>query len=264
MISTVGLEVPVSGYRRNSLGYLKASPDGTKLAVAHFGFAISEGANAGGGVYLLDFDNDTGIVSNSVELYSPGQGDSPYGIEFSSENKKVYATINEGIIGSGASSILQWDLESADILGSMAIIHQSATLSAGALQLGLDKRIYRAQMSFSSPNTSGNFIGIINNPELTGPAANYDETGILLDVNGGFQNLSRIGLPPFIQSLFNSQIDIIQNGISTTELKLCVGDSYTLTAENVAGATYAWTKDDVVLAETTLHCSLLRISRRCR
>nr|WP_321225552.1 T9SS type B sorting domain-containing protein [uncultured Psychroserpens sp.] len=256
VISTIGPEVPVSGYRRNSLGYLKASPDGTKLAVAHFGFAISEGANAGGGVYLLDFDNDTGIVSNSVELYSPGQGDSPYGIEFSSENKKVYATINEGIIGSGASSILQWDLESADIPGSMAIIHQSATLSAGALQLGLDKRIYRAQMNFSSANTSGNFIGIINNPELTGPAANYDETGILLDVNGGFQNLSRIGLPPFIQSLFNSQIDIIQNGISTTELKLCVGDSYTLIAENVAGATYAWTKDDVVLAETTFELDI--------
>ena len=59
-------------------------------------------------------------------------------------------------------------------------------------------------------------------------AAGYDETAVLLDVNGTFQNRGRIGLPPFIQSLFNSQIDIIQNGISTTELKLCTGDSYTL------------------------------------
>jgi gliding motility-associated-like protein len=256
VISTVGPEVPVSGYRRNALGYLKASPDGSKLAVAHFGFSTVEAGNAAGGVYLLDFDNDTGIVSNSVELYSPDQGDSPYGVEFSSENRKVYATVNAGITGNGESSIFQWDLESTDIPNSIALIHQSNTLSAGALQLGLDKRIYRAQVSFANFNTSGNFLGVINNPEANGGATNYDENGVLLDINGGFQNLSRIGLPPFIQSLFNSQIDIIQNGISTTELKLCTGDFYTLTAENVAGATYAWTKDGVIVAETTFELDI--------
>ena len=256
VISTVGPEVPVSGYRRNALGYLKASPDGSKLAVAHFGFSTVEAGNAAGGVYLLDFDNDTGIVSNSVELYSPDQGDSPYGVEFSSENRKVYATVNAGITGNGESSIFQWDLESTAIPNSIALIHQSNTLSAGALQLGLDKRIYRAQVSFANFNTSGNFLGVINNPEANGGATNYDENGVLLDINGGFQNLSRIGLPPFIQSLFNSQIDIIQNGISTTELKLCTGDFYTLTAENVAGATYAWTKDGVIVAETTFELDI--------
>ncbi|WP_298898967.1 T9SS type B sorting domain-containing protein [uncultured Psychroserpens sp.] len=251
VISTVGPEVPVSGYRRNSLGYIKASPDGTKLAVAHFGFANIEAGNAAGGVYLLDFDNDTGVVSNSVELYGPENGHSPYGVEFSAENKKVYATVGEGQQGNGASSIYQWDLESANIPGSIQLIHNSITLSAGALQLGLDKRIYRAQVSFANFNSSGDYIGIINNPEATGGATNYDETGILLDVNGGFQNVSRIGLPPFIQSLFNSQIDIIQNGISTTELKLCTGDSYTLIAENVLGGTYTWMKDGIVVPEDT-------------
>ena len=256
VVSTVGPEVPAAGYRRNALGYIKASPDGSKLAVAHFGFSTIEAGDDSGGVYLLDFDNDTGIVSNSVELYSPDQGDSPYGVEFSSENRKVYATVGSGIQGNGASSIFQWDLESVDIPNSIQQIHSSNTLSAGALQLGLDKRIYRAQVSFANFTTSGNFIGIINNPEATGGATNYDENGILLDINGGFQNLSRIGLPPFIQSLFNSQIDIIQNGISTTELKLCEGDSYTLIADNVAGATYAWTKDDVVLTETTFELDI--------
>jgi gliding motility-associated-like protein len=251
IISTVGPSVPIEGYRRNSLGYIKASPDGAKLAVAHFGFAVEEGGNAAGGVYLLDFDNDTGMVSNSVELYGPENGDSPYGVEFSSENTKVYASVGDGIGGNGASTVFQWDLESTDIPGSIAQIHSSNSISAGALQLGLDKRIYRAQVSFSNIGTSGEYLGIINNPEATGPAVNYDETGILLDINGGFQNLSRIGLPPFIQSLFNSQIDIIQNGISTTELKLCTGDSYTLLAEDIPGGTYTWTKDDVILSETT-------------
>lgn len=251
MISTVGPVVPVQGYRRNSLGYIKASPDGSKIAVAHLGFASTPGANAAGGVYLFDFDNDTGIVSNAIELYGPENNDSPYGVEFSAENKKVYASINDGPAGNGPSSILQWDLEATDIPASQQLVHNSSTYNAGALQLGIDRRIYRAQYSLSNPGTSGRYIGVIQNPEADGVAANYNETGVLLDVNDGFQNRSRIGLPPFIQSLFNSQIDIIQNGISTTELKLCTGDSYTLLAENISGADYAWTKDGLPLPDTT-------------
>ena len=97
VISTVGPNVPPQGYRRNALGYLKASPDGSKLAVAHFGLSTVTAQDAGGGVYLFDFDNDTGTVSNSVELYSPQNNDSPYGVEFSSENRKLYATIGLGL-----------------------------------------------------------------------------------------------------------------------------------------------------------------------
>lgn len=251
VISTVGPEVPVSGYRRNSLGYIKASPDGAKLAVAHYGFATVTAGDAAGGVYLFDFDNDNGIVSNSIELYGPENNGSPYGVEFSAENRKVYATVGNGANGGGASSILQWDLESMDIPASLQTIHTSNSLSAGALQLGLDKRIYRAQVSFANFSTTGTFLGVINNPEESGAGVGYNENGVLLDINGGFQNLSRIGLPPFIQSLFNSQIDIIQNGLSTTELLLCTGDSYTLMAENIPGADYTWFKDDVELTETT-------------
>lgn len=251
VISVVGPEVPVSGYRRNALGYIKASPDGSRLVVAHLGFATTLAGEAPGGVYLFDFDNDTGIVSNEQILYGPENGDSPYGVEFSAENRKVYATINAGANGSGPSSVIQWDLESADIPASQVVIHTSNSFSAGALQLGINRKIYRAQVNLQSPGASARFLGVIENPEANGTAADYNENGILLDINGGLQNLSRIGLPPFIQSLFNSQIDIIQNGISTTELKLCVGDSYTLTAVDVPGGTYAWSKDGLPLAETT-------------
>ncbi len=251
VISTVGPTVPVQGYRRNSLGYIKASPDGSKIAVAHFGFANTTAANAAGGVYLFDFDNDTGIVSNSLELYGPVNNDSPYGVEFSAENKKVYASINDGPNGNGASRILQWDLEAADIPASQAVVHSSSSFNAGALQLGIDRRIYRVQFDFSGGAQNGRFIGAILNPEADGAAAGYDETAVLLDINNNSQNTGRIGLPPFIQSLFNSRIDIIQNGISTTELKLCVGDSYTLLAEDISGADYSWTKDGLPLAETS-------------
>ncbi|WMI67849.1 T9SS type B sorting domain-containing protein [Mangrovimonas sp. YM274] len=251
VVSVVGPEVPVSGYRRNGLGYLKASPDGSKLAAAHHGFATELAGESGGGIYLFDFNNDTGEVSNSQELYSPINNNSPYGLEFSAQNKKLYATISQGIDGAGTSQVVQWNLEANNIPNSQTVIHSSNQMASGALQLGIDKKIYRAQVNFSNISGSGQYLGIIHNPEATGSAANYDETGIFLDINGGFQNISRIGLPPFIQSLFNTEIDIIQNGISTTQLLLCEGDSYTLTAEDVSGATYNWTKDDQPLSEST-------------
>ena len=58
VISSTPTTVPLSGYRRNALGYLKASPDGSKLAIAHNGFATSAGADASGAVFLYDFENN--------------------------------------------------------------------------------------------------------------------------------------------------------------------------------------------------------------
>jgi len=248
--STVGPNIPVEGYRRNALGYLKASPDGTKLISANFGESTIPAGDAGGGIYLFDFDNETGTVSNSIELYSAQNNNSPYGAEFSAENRKVYATIGIGPMGNGSSQVLQWDLESADIPNSLRVIHTSNTISAGALQLGIDRRIYRAQFSFSISGANvSRYIGVINNPEADGLETNYDEQGVFLDINGFYQNTGRIGLPPFIQSLFNSQTDIIRNGESTTELRLCTNDSYTLQAEEIPGADYLWSFDGTPLAE---------------
>ena len=247
VVSTVGPTVPISGYRRNALGYLKASPDGTKLAIAHLGFATQLGTDSAGGVYLFDFDNDTGIVSNSVELYAPQQDDSPYGVEFSADNKKVYATIDE----TNSSKIVQWDLSQSDIPNSQVVIHRSDIISGGALQLAINKKIYRAQRGFRGLNNLSRYLGVIENPEANGNAVVYNQNGVLLDVNNDRSHTSSIGLPPFIQSLFNTQVDIIQNGTSATELRLCEGDSYTLKAEFTPNSTYAWTKDGVPLSETS-------------
>ena len=251
VISTIGPNIPLEGYRRNALGYIKSSPDGSKLISANFGEATVTGGNSGGSIYLFDFDNETGIISNSLELYASANNDSPYGVEFSAETKKAYATINKGIEGTGTSQVLQWDLESTNIPNSLQVIHTSNDISAGALQLGIDRRIYRAQLSYSNHPTLSKHLGVIQNPEADGSAANYDEHGVLLDINGSNQNVSRIGLPPFIQSLFNSEIDIIKNGISTTELNLCTNDSYTLKADDITGADYIWSLDGVQLAETS-------------
>ncbi|MDX1702177.1 MAG: hypothetical protein R3250_16240, partial [Melioribacteraceae bacterium] len=95
-------------------------------------------------------------------------------------------------------------------------------------------------------------LGVINNPNALGLACNYEHNAISLAPNNSSQ-----GLPPFIQSLFNTQIDIIQNGISSTNLDLCSGESYTLVSEDLPGATYTWTLDGNVLPESDydLHVS---------
>ncbi|MCA0132086.1 T9SS type B sorting domain-containing protein [Winogradskyella alexanderae] len=246
--STVGPNIPIEGYRRNALGYLKASPDGSKLVVAHFGESTILAEDAGGGIYLFDFNNDTGIVSNALELYSAQNNNSPYGVEFSAENRKVYATVGFGPGGGGASQVLQWDLESTNIPNSQQVVHSSNTMSAGALQLGIDRRIYRAQYSFAGDVNISRYLGVIENPEADGQQVIYNEQGVFLSTSAFGANTSRIGLPPFIQSLFNSQTDIIRNGISTTELRLCTGDTYTLQADDLPGADYVWSLDGTPIA----------------
>ena len=252
VVSTTPTVVPTSGYRRNALGYLKASPDGSKLGVAHFGFATVTGGNAAGGVYLYDFDNSTGVVSNEIELYRPANGNSPYGVEFSKTGARFYATIGSGINGDGASLLHQWDLTAPDIPNSIVLIDNTSVYSQGALQLAIDGKIYRALYSFSTGQ--GGFLGVINNPENIGAAVNYVEEGVPLDVPGdGINQASRIGLPPFIQSLFNVTIDIIQNGISITNLDLCDGDTYTLTATDIPTGIYVWYRDGLVIPGATTH-----------
>jgi len=79
---------------------------------------------------------------------------------------------------------------------------------------------------------------------MLGTEVNYQHNAISLGRD------SRQGLPPFITSFFSEKIDIVNNEISSFYLPLCIGDSYTLTSNNIPGATYTWTKDDILLPET--------------
>ena len=76
--------VPPSPYDSTTMGYLKASPDGKKIAAAHWSMNAD----------ISDFNNATGVVSNSYSLFQPSD---PrylvYGIEFSPDSKLVYTTV---------------------------------------------------------------------------------------------------------------------------------------------------------------------------
>ena len=198
--TTTSLNVPTDGYISNAIGYLKTSPNGKKIAMANSSLkATDELGPKGeirrntGNVWLFDFDAATGKVSNGSSILN---GTNPYGVEFSSKSKKLYITVNlfdsEGI--SLGSSLIQFDLKSANIIGSKTIINSSTNV-AGALQLALDEKIYRS--GYPTRNDSSDKLSVINNPELDGSNCNYLQNEI--DLGG---KKAKLGLPPFITSLF--------------------------------------------------------------
>ena len=215
-------------------GYLKLSPDGTKLV----------NANMSGGLFLYDFDENTGVVTNEQQLIINSQSNAPYGVEFSPNSQILYvhsSNDSEGAAINHSSVLTQFNLAIADIQASEFEL-DGRQLYRGGLQLGPNGKIYRA---LSATYTQGlPFLGVINNPNNIGAAANYQHDAISLS-----PNLSSQGFPPFIQSIFNTEIDIIRNGLSVTNLLLCDGDTYMLIADDIVGATYSWTLDGNPLAE---------------
>ncbi|MDC9722345.1 MAG: T9SS type B sorting domain-containing protein [Urechidicola sp.] len=227
-------------------GYLKLSPDGTKLALAH---------QMEDGFLLYDFNDSTGKVSNQISLPLITEGDRPYGVEFSANSKMFYVVASNDAFNSlldgppeeqpplqHFSTLFQFDISSNNantINSSITIIHES-TLFRGALQLGPDRRIYR---SLAYEYTEGlPLLGVINNPEITGAACDYSHASV-----GLLGNLSTQGLPPFIASIF-SQVQIIgesQNGdtqvVNGQTVYLCDGEDFDIFSEVLGGtATYEW------------------------
>lgn len=186
VVTTIGSNVSVSGYRRNSIGYLKASPDGQKLAVAHNQLGTELGGNAAesGIIELFDFDMTTGVVSNSKTVNSNVQ---PYGLEFSASSEKLYASYS--IPNNPNIELAQFDLNAANITASKVIIY-NATPALYGLQLALNNKIYVA--------TASSVLGVINDPNENGVLCNYVHSGQPLAPG----TISIIGLPPFITSFF--------------------------------------------------------------
>jgi gliding motility-associated-like protein len=173
------------------IGYLKASPNGKKLASAHFS----------GYTELGDFDNITGTVSNIIKIRArplvPGSSYSiAYGVEFSPDSKYMYVSTTYSIgtlTFPSASSIEQFNLsihDSATIENSAYTVIKTSQAYHYALQVGVDKKIYIV-------NLLKNFMSRINEPNLGGAACNYELNAVDLDQGGGYY-----GLPTFIQSFF--------------------------------------------------------------
>lgn len=161
-----------------AIGYLKASPDGTKLALAEFGSNFVE---------LFNFNNSTGEISNHIDLSGSISADS-YSVEFSPNNKLLYFT------GTSENSIIyQANIEletEEEIKNSIINIGMATSERFGALQNGPDGKIYIAK-------SIDGYLSVINNPNQIGIACNFQEDVIYLEGRN-----SILGLPNLIPSFF--------------------------------------------------------------
>ncbi len=195
--SQIGPYQYLGAYGANSRGQIKFSPDGTKLAMANHMNNIDSSGHSPGSLFLFDFDYDTGILSSAVELMDDDFVFA-YGVEFSPDSKKLYATVssfkNGEVPPSGhsnrGSSLWQIDLE--DNYRYRKIFEDDGEPTA--LQLAIDGKIYRAQ-------ENSRYIGVINEPKKLGRDVNYDNQGFQLS------KPSLRGLPGFVQSYFQVRVE---------------------------------------------------------
>lgn len=231
-------------------GYLKISPDGRKIAIAHMGDER---------LILYDFDNETGRVSNPQFLNLAVPNNAPYGAEFSGNGEKLYVTGSNDFYSQNeddynnpnnhTSSLYQFDItkNTTAEINSSRVILDSRNLFRSALQLGPDQKIYRTMSA--TYNTGLPFLSVIDNPENNGTDSNYTHNAISLGANNSTQ-----GLPPFIASIFylieikNKDTDEI---ITNQTIKLCTGSDYTFNTENLSGnPIYNWKYKDSTIATT--------------
>ena len=192
----------------NDLGYLLATPDGSKIGAV---FTINDYVD------LFEFDNSTGIISPLLQINGIY---APYGIAFSPNNDIMYVSTN--------ANLFQYDLTAGSntaILNSELSINNGNYVYDTALQLGPDGKIYYISSTFSQ------FITTINAPNLLGTACDFDFNSVLLSegTNTGY------GLPTFFSSIFN------QFAISSSNY--CFGDS-TEFSLNTSPDSLFWTFGD--------------------
>ncbi len=158
-----------------AIGQMKISPDGSKLALVNanaFTRSIEE---------LFDFDNNTGIVSNVINL-QPDTSLLYYGVSFSPDNSKLYVSKS-----TYPYQLYQYDLSSgvsSSIVASKVSIHNSNSPITG-LQLAPNGKIYV---------NIGSYLDIVSSPNNIGLACSYISVGFIL------HHTLSYSLPNFIDS----------------------------------------------------------------
>ncbi|AOW09981.1 T9SS type B sorting domain-containing protein [Flavobacterium gilvum] len=209
LLTSSGLSsIPVqsnAGTIDNRILNMKISPDGSKLAIC---------GNLN--LELCNFDTRTGLISNDKVLWNGPNGGSA---EFSPNSEVLYHSI---IGGNQDHKVIQYDLNTMDIVGTAYTTIVPNSIIPGSLQLGSNGKIYIAQFNDLK-------IGVINNPNLLGATCDLNWDAVDL---GGRYNWG--SLPTFVSSLiFNFEIGCKNLCLSqTTEFTLNTGQTVTSTVWN--------------------------------
>lgn len=169
------------------VGQITMSPNGRKLAIS--------AVNGNRMMEVHDFDNSTGVISNSLTLLGESDNSGAYSSSFSPDNSKLYFYVTQ--LGPLQSYVYQFDLEAGN--GDPVAIQNSAikvwnlpqTLNPrGTLQLGPDGKIYKI-----SHWGNAEYLDVIEFPNESGAACNFQDSIIYLGGRTG-----SYGFPNFITS----------------------------------------------------------------
>lgn len=177
-------------------------------------------------VFLSDFDPSTGLMSNAKTI-SFAATNGIYGIEFSADASKVYATDwnNRNFFGNTSSpNLFSYDIASGNT-SSWTIPYNTANCKnttvegLGQIELGKDGKLY-------IPHVNGCQITVIDNPNESTP------TFSLIDVN----TILSTGVSDHIQSEFYQPQTLT---ISASKNTICAGETIELIASGGMG-NYSW------------------------
>ncbi|RMG79077.1 MAG: hypothetical protein D6707_08910 [Bacteroidetes bacterium] len=142
---------------RTAIGYLKASHDGKMLASA-----VTYAPNFP--IELFTFDASTGKVSPLAEIPTSGFA---YGLAFSPDNKKLYASFLEG-----KDAVVQYDLSNFSNISAYPVKDNEEKNSYGAISLAPDGKLYVARRQ--------TYLDVIANPNATRTSCNYQNKAVSL------------------------------------------------------------------------------------
>ena len=195
VISSVGtINGGTSNDLNNSVGYMKTSPDGKKIALVISQERVIE---------VFDFNNATGEITNPKTYTTTKAGVNPYGLEFSPDSKMLYATVFEigGVAQASAPSyIYQFNLRNG--LNNPVIVDSVTRLRIAGIQLATDGRIYLSRTN--NIKSKRDSLAVIYNPNRPGTACNFSTLNNLPGSN--FPLLGRksiYSLPNVVQSFVN-------------------------------------------------------------
>ena len=171
-------------------GYLKGSPNGKRLAA---------GGEYIGKLDIFNFNNSTGQVNTPITITYPFILQGAYGVCFSPDNSKLYATDLYN------KRLYQYDLSSnipATVIASETVIDSNFVGYMGALQFAPDGKIYIVRNGFQT-------LSVINNPNALGLACNFQLNGIVFQST----QASSLGLPNFIEQGISPRKDTFDMSI---------------------------------------------------
>ena len=131
---------------------------------------------------IHQFNNSNASLSNPIRIFV-GDG-TISNVCFSPDNKKLYGSTPTGNGGSLTDTLWQFDLTNYNVnsvLASKTMIYADS-MGIGQMQNAPNGKIYMARFTTSFISSNADSLAVINNPNSSGLACNFDFNGVYLQI----------------------------------------------------------------------------------